>query len=338
MASVFLNLQRFWVKLDDMLKFSSNKWVRRFLGIALCLVAAYGSVRLYYFVTDGFSLGNISSDFAYDARWELPPLTESDRAELQAVLSQPFTYLTKGCQTYVFISQDRHYVLKFFKYQRFRLKPWVDYLTFLPYISHYREKRLVEKRQNLDRVFHSFVLGYRALAKESGLFYVHLNKTSELNTVVEVTDKMGIKHQIDLDGMEFVLQRTATMLCAKIRDLMVLGEAEQAKQIIAKIISLELAEYQLGLGDEDYALMQNMGVVEDRPIHIDIGQVAYDSQLKDPQVAKKHLFNRMFKFHRWLKEDYPQLAQFLDQEMYQSIGEAYFTMTPDPQVRVSLKG
>jgi hypothetical protein len=110
--------------------------MKKQIFIFLVAVAAiYGLGRLYYRLTDGFTIGNITATFAYHPEWETTPLNVDEENFLEEALNQPYTYLAKGCQAYVFQSQDGKYVVKFFKYQRFRLKPWEEYLLHGPSLN-----------------------------------------------------------------------------------------------------------------------------------------------------------------------------------------------------------
>ena len=82
----------------------------------------------------------------------------------------------------MFQSQDGKYVLKFFKYQRYKIKPWVEAFTFIPFVAAHRDRRLQHKQDKLARFFSSWKLAFNELQPETGLVYVHLNKTDYLKT------------------------------------------------------------------------------------------------------------------------------------------------------------
>src|ERR1700722_15254629 len=103
-----------------------NKNVKRLIILLVAIAAIYGSGRLYYKVTAGFVESNIKYDLPYNPKWELSDLDCDGQKELNTILSQDYYYLGKGCQSYVFSSQDDQYVIKFFKYQRFRPQAWLD--------------------------------------------------------------------------------------------------------------------------------------------------------------------------------------------------------------------
>src|SRR5262245_49798043 len=88
------------------------KNIGRVLIAIVCIAVTYGGGRLYYRLTDGFVESNIMYDVPKDPRWQTVTLTGYEKEALAAILSQPFYYLGKGCQSYVFASQDGQYVIK----------------------------------------------------------------------------------------------------------------------------------------------------------------------------------------------------------------------------------
>lgn len=307
---------------------SSKRWFKAILSAVVLLASVYGSGRLYYRVTDGFAIGNITSSFAYDPRWDVRSLVPSENQIVESVLDQKFLYLGKGCQSYVFLSEDGDYVLKFFKYQRFRPQQWLDYFAFIPAVDRYRLAKIEKKKNKREGVFASWKIAFEELKEETGLVFVHLNKSSNLNRELTLFDKMGLEHRVNLDQMEFLIQRKAKMLCASIRELMEKERVLEAKNLITDTIELVMSEYRRGLADNDHALMQNTGVYEGKPVHIDVGQFVHNPEIKDPSIYKQELFTKTYKFHIWLKQEYPELAQHLERLLYTKIGPQFANMQP----------
>lgn len=302
--------------------------LKKILIIGLIVACSYGIGRLYFYLTGGFTLNNISSNWTYQPDWEIRPLAQAEQQELQHALNQSYQYLGKGCQSYVFLSEDEQYVIKFFKYQRFRLSSWLAYFPPLPAIVQYRQEKLETKWKKLDGFVKSWKIAFEHLKEETGLVFVHLNKTQHLKKQLAITDKLGLSHLIDLDQMEFCIQRRAEMLCDTLLTYKVEGDLQKAQLIISRLIALILSEYERGLADNDHALMQNTGVVKEQPIHIDVGQFVLNESIKNPEVYRQELFTKMYKFKLWLKEQYPELAIFLDEQLKKTLGSDYAEMQP----------
>lgn len=291
-------------------------------------MAAYGLGRLYYRLTGGFTLANITYNLPYDARWDTLPLSEEEKGQVRQILGQKFTYLGKGCQSYVFKSEDDRYVIKFFKYQRFRPQAWLDHVTFVPGMTAYRQDKIEKKRSKLEGVFTSWKIAYEQLRPETGVLYIHLNKTGNLNQTVRLYDKMGFEHILNLDDYEFMLQKKANLLCPTLEALASEGKMNEAQALIDRLLQLIVSEYKRGYADNDHALMQNTGVYDTHPIHIDVGQFVRNRKIQNTSVANQELFNKTWKFQRWLDKEIPHLGTHLKKRLQEIIGAEYGQLKP----------
>lgn len=282
--------------------------------VAISLLVYTGGY-CYFFVNDGFTLSGISSEYSYDPRYETRKLTPSEQQSLSAILDQHYTYLGHGAQFYVFLSASGDHVIKFFRYKRLRHKPWLDYFDFIPIVDRYRLDRIKDRRKKREMVFASCKTAFDELQNESGLVYVHLNKTKNCFPSITLTDKMGRDHRIHLDDMEFLVQKRAQLLGAHIDQLMALGNVDEAKTLISDLVFMISSECSLGLADDDVTILKNTGVVDGKPIHIDIGLFQYNESFKQPEVHKQKLLTNTRKFNHWLKKQYPVLSEHLQIEL-----------------------
>lgn len=303
------------------------------VGLCVLALAFYGGIRLYFLVTDGFCISNIASTFPKDSRWDIRSLTKDEQTLIDAILSREFFYLGKGCQSYVFLCDNGEYVLKFFKYQRFRPKFYLYRLTFISAVERLLNEKIEKKNNKLERLFQSWKTAFDNLQEETGLVYIHLNKTDSLHKRTVIYDKMGGRHELNMDEMEFLIQKKTTMLCSALENLMAEGKVDKAKGLLARLVKMVISEYHRGFADNDHALMQNTGVFDDQPIHVDVGQFVKNQDMQDPMMYHQELFNKMFKFRLWLAKKYPDLRECLDQELCTEIGDKFFTMKHKPQQR-----
>jgi hypothetical protein len=304
-----------------------NHWIKVSLTLFGIIFLIYGGIRAYYALTDGFTIDNITSNYSYDERWNTRPITPQEKEDVDGILDQSFHYMGKGCQSYVFVSQDGKYILKFFKYQRFRTKPWVKWFSFIPAVNHHRLERRSQKIRKLEALFASWKIAFDELKEESGLVYVHLNKTPDFGKKITIHDKRGNPLNLDIDNFEWLIQKKATMITDSIDTLVSHRESMKAKELLDNLVTLLMSEYQRGLSDNDPALMQNTGVFENSPIHVDVGQFVFAEKYKDPKVHRQLLYNKMYKFRHWLKVKYPDLLTYLDHRLYECCGPEFFSLT-----------
>ncbi len=271
--------------------------------------------------TDGFSVVRIHSDLPYEAQWEASPLNAEEAATLDAALSQPFHYLGCGGQCFAFASEDDQYVIKFFKH-RIRKPFTYFYHSSLPRIlDEVRERKYYKALFKLNRDFSSYKMAYENLRAESGLIYIHLNKHEKTtppciaHKQIEIIDKLGIRHTIALDGIEFVVQKKATLAYKRIADLMNANDYAGARESMRSIIHAIAERCKKGIFDEDPKIHRNLGFVGSVPIFIDVGRFTSDPSRKKPEVYCKDIRYITKRLHHDLEDSYPTLVPILEEEI-----------------------
>lgn len=282
------------------------------LGIFLAIVVVGGLKFLHWKCNDGFSINNIQlHDIAHSRPWKVNPLTADERNELDAILNQEFTYLAKGHQSYVFLSADGKYVIKFLKFQRYCLNPYYAQIPLPKWLDEKREKRRQFKQAKLERLFNSWTIGYNTLKEQTGIVYLHLNQTDDLKKILRIKDKVGFTHKVDLDHVVFQLQKRTDMLGTRIEQLMSSGQVESAKKVLDHLVQMYLEQFRLGISDQDFNPLRNTGVVDLQTMAIDPGQLVWDDRVKLPEVQKVLLAKKTKQCQEWLEESYPELAEHL---------------------------
>src|SRR6266567_3530070 len=80
--------------------------------------------------TRSFALCKISSSLPPNKEWETAPLEGESERELERALCQPYHFLSKGAQAFVFKSEDGRYVIKFFKLHHLQPSAWLKMLCW----------------------------------------------------------------------------------------------------------------------------------------------------------------------------------------------------------------
>lgn len=265
--------------------------------------------------TDGFSVARIHSDLPYDPRFDIAPLSVGDQKEIEAALSQQFHYLACGGQCFAFGSEDGKYVIKFFKH---RIRKPYSYFMHIPLpaiLDKLRQSKLDKALLKLNRDFISYKLAYEELQEETGLVYIQLNKGGAFHRSVSIVDKIGIKHEIPLDGIEFVLQRQGELVHSYIDSLVKTGDLEKTREALHAMLNTIVSRCKKGFFDEDPRIHRNFGFVENKPIFIDVGRFVPDSRRKDPVVYRADLVKITHRFRKWLLETHPEIVNILDEEL-----------------------
>jgi len=234
----------------------------------------------------GFSLNKISSKLSPRPEWAVPDLPKERQRE---IFDQPYWYLASGAEVYAFVSQDGKYVIKFFRMKH-----------LVPSLSDYlRPERLKRREKNLSAIFTAYKSAYDELKKETGLLFIHLNKTENLQCQLTVTDRIGRDHVIDLDQTEFVVQEKAELIFSYLKKLLDRGDHAGIEHAKGAMLSLVRKRIEKGFADQDKAVSHNYGFVGDRPIHLDIGRIFKGKKEKEYERITARI-------DKWLQENSSQ--------------------------------
>lgn len=216
--------------------------------------------------------------------WSRCPQLET-RASLDSkILDQPFEYLTKGEQSFIFLSADRKWVLKFPR---------------LP-----RSVRSVFRKAGYSKKFEAFLkngnLVCEELENETGLVYAHLKPSREFGEI-SLRDRYGHKHVLSLNNLPFFVQRYGEEY------FLAFNKLEDPRALIRKTIDLFNSLYDKGFIDQDPILDKNFGVVDGNPFIIDTGQLEKSEALPG---REEYLRQMMESLEGFLSRESPKLHEF----------------------------
>ncbi len=283
--------------------------------IILFVIIFIATQRLCHKATDGFTPSKIASNLTFNPQFETQAIDNQQEKEIRHLLEQPFTYLGRGAQAYVFASQDGEVVLKFFRHHRSRTL-LANLLFTLPSPLKKRLEQSLERRKiKQEKDFQSYKLAYEHLQKETALIYLHLNKSEGLKIKIPLYDKIGVYHLVDLDQMEFILQKRAKLLYPALEELMAQNQILEAKTALSELVLLLKKRCEEGLFDKDPDLCTNFGLLEGHPIQIDGGRFTQDPIRKDPAIYKPEIIRISDRLVHWLGERSPELSLHLQKEV-----------------------
>jgi hypothetical protein len=241
-----------------------------------CCLAIAGSLFFSKSHSPGFAVSKVVSSLSSCPEWEMEKPCSFGIASL---LRQPFHFLGDGAQIYAFESEDRQYVIKFFKKKHLEPKWWMHALS--PFFQH----QIKRKEKQLSEIFTSCKIAYEKLPLQTGVVYLHLNPTPSLIQPLSVTDQHGKRHLIPLDRCSFIVQRKAELIYERLKRLEK-KEQHDALEAIASLIRSRCAE---GIGDRDQGVRNNYGFLDDQAVQIDIGSLYRDESVKTPSAIHLEL-------------------------------------------------
>ena len=255
--------------------------------LALCAFAALS--YLCDTQTKGFRFHHLLSDLPNDPKWEFPPLSQTELATLNEKLSQPFHFLGKGGWCYAFLGEDQETVLKFYRHTHLDLPSLFNSFSFQKLLL--KSDRIEPESPYFQEFnFNSCKLLFTLFKERTGLLYAHLNKTTSLHPIATLIDPIGVRHKIDLNATEFLVQKKAELLIPHFSRLIENQNREEAKRSLDDLLDLLTSFYALGVVDLDKGLRNNFGFLDNRAIAIDIS-----SFVKKPQKEcnlKEELINK----------------------------------------------
>lgn len=252
--------------------------------VLFCVVQIHKAKVRYL---DRFLVNNVTTSLM----WNLD-FNEGDPKEAYPILRQRFFYLARGSQAYVFESEDGKYVLKLLKQNVFRKPFWEED----KFCNKSQIKNL--QRDRLLSALSCYKLSYEKAKEETATLFMHLNKKRGLFQKVNIVDRIGRVHKIDLSEIVFVLQKKAVRISEVLRDLVHSKDTDKLKKLFKNYINLERRLLHCGIKDADPAI-RNLALLGDRLIKIDGGQFF----ILDERVSKRDiLLANMEKMRRWLKE------------------------------------
>ncbi len=241
--------------------------------------------------------------YLFEGDVSAPSLKEFEK--INQILSQPFTYLDKGSQAYVFVSEDQKYVLKFLKQHLFLSNSWLCYIPF-EFNSYYKKYRA--RKQKRIAAYDACRIAYTELKEDTALVYLHLNPTTELKRKVTLINRRGKEKLVEIDKACFMIQKRADLIYPRIAQVMEDGNLAGAEAIVTSVFDLCERMGKRGVFDHDAKVLNNFGLIDDRAVQIDVGNMKLDRNRPSTRVYKQEIREIVGPFGAWIESAYPQLA------------------------------
>jgi hypothetical protein len=288
-------------------------WTALILGVVG--LAGYGFNRLQNRLTDGFSVEGIRSPLTYDPNWSIAPLDASQQDLIHHILQQKFHYLAKGTQSFVFLSEDGQYILKFFK-QRHLRNPWYSHLmSHLPVADRYVDKKIQRRESKREKIFSGCKLAYEEMQEDTGVLYVHLNPSTDLTGQLHLIDKLNRSYAVDPNELAFYVQRRGTPLYVAFTQFRDRQDLAGAQEALRRLFAYLVDRSQRGILDRDPAYAQNLGFLGTRAGNLDVGNLTKDPLVKNRVEYKRRIQEHLVDLRGWLIDHYPELVSTYDESL-----------------------
>ncbi|MBS0648057.1 MAG: hypothetical protein JSS10_02390 [Verrucomicrobia bacterium] len=280
-----------------------------FSSLAVFILLLAKVDRLNLKAAHGFCLHAVDVPLTPNLSWQtLEPFPTK-------ILEQTFTYLDKGAQNFVFESEDQNYVLKFYRFpSRLRQFSFVSHpFSFLVPSKTAEAKSYSERRVQFS--YNSYFLASRYLKQETGVIYVHLNPTPDLDPKVRLKDRAGHFYELPLANIGFVLQKKGQPFLPLLKSRIQHQQIHLAEQMIDSLIHLIVSRCSRGITDLDNMANDNYGWAEDHAVHLDIGRFVPHEEMKKISVYRQEVIRVTSPLARYLKKNSPELSQYYEQQI-----------------------
>ena len=257
-----------------------------------------------YLATDGFRLYKIQNRLTQEA------VLNNIEDPIEKILNQKFKYFSKGCQTYVFESLDKNYVLKFIRYNRYEIPLWVKFQNF---DFEYKNRRNFYKKKLLDTSLNSYKIAIDELKDETQIIYVHLQKTDNLTKDFQIIDKLNREFFIDLNDFGFVIQKKAVPLYQFLKENK--KNIFLLKNIMDSYLETTSKIYDKNIINDDYNSLKNAGVIDNTVYHIDLGSFVKKENLNTKNEYSYEINRFMNHLKKWTLKNIPEISFYLDQQI-----------------------
>ena len=293
-------------KIKQILKYSKTK-----AKVLLIFIVIFSFSLLAHFRGKGFHESKILSSLEYNPQWDIS-LEENEKKKILKILSQDFFYLNRGRQCFVFVSADKKYVIKFFNHRRFRVP---DYFSYIPFFEKTCNKKREIRNNRLQFYFNSYKLAYEKLKEETGLIFVHLNKTTDLHKKIRIKDPCSGIHEMDLDAVEFVLQKKSEPILSYLQERMEKEGDIGFEKALDTFLQVIATRCNKNISDDDLDVAINFGFVEGKAIVFDSGRFYINENLKQSENFKREMLKSTKFFRRWLNKNYSEMINYFDQKV-----------------------
>jgi len=268
----------------------------------------------------GFSIAKITSCFTYDETSKIKPLSDIERNYIiENIFPQRFYFLRSGRQYYTFISEDRQFILKFFKIHAHQRAGIFNVLSRIFY------QMLGFRQEMKDQLISAKVLSnykyvYELLREETAIVYLHLDKTYEFPASVTLIDEKGKEHILDLNAIEFIVQRRAQKFYEHLNQLVKKGRYDDLTASIRSLFQLIATRCEKGFIDQNLDL-RSFGFIDNKAVRFDCATLSYDPSIKYPLNFRNEVMEAAEKLQEWAQNNYAEATLSIQEEAQKVINQ-----------------
>jgi len=271
-------------------------YLKKIIFPTLCVISFFTISSVCKKATKNFSVLSISHSLD-----QIPtPLPK----ELEYLKDQKFTFLGKGAQAFVFLSEDKKTVIKFIRFDHLLPKPLIRLFSFVPHP--FIQKKLIKSNREISELLTSFNTAFELFQNETSVLYFQKNP---LPYSLRIIDPLGIEHKIH--KAPFLIQSYAE----PIENIWNKTSIDTARDIVDQYFNFCLKKMDHHILDEDPNLITNFGLSKGKLIEIDIGRFYKSDKYSSLDAKKEDLKRILNDISPSLVEKDPLLIQYFHKKI-----------------------
>jgi hypothetical protein len=260
---------------------------------------------------DGFYLSKISSDKEVLCEKQCLYLSQEEKLQLDKILDQKFFYLSKGRQSFVFLSEDGEYVIKFFNKHHYLFPKWLKRLHLPAFLEEWKARKIHNRKKRKHTTFYSYQLAFQKLKEQTGLVYIHFQKEPIFSKPLEIEDRTHKSFLVNLNALEFVIQKKVILLTEEIRNFQKEKNIFAVEKLLSQFLENIYQRCEKKIVDQDLDAPINYGTMEGNVMVFDAGRFSQHSEGFFSQEMRKSVES----FRVWLEKNAKEHVRFFDEHV-----------------------
>jgi hypothetical protein len=230
------------------------------------------------------------------------------------ILEKKFKYLNKGSQSYVFVSEDQKYVIKFIAMNKYKEPFKRKLLSLLNIFKDYRENRIFNRNRNFNHAMKSYKIAFNDLEKETATLYFHNKKNLLFKKRIKIIDNLGISHEIDPNKTFFIVQKKAEKVKPLFLKFLKEKNFKKLEKILTDYLNLTISILNKGFINRDSSI-KNAGYINGNFLELDLGRFFKIENLEDPKIFNSFLEEHVWPYRNFLKKEAPEMLTFFEKRL-----------------------
>ena len=271
-----------------------------------CLLSfVYLSGHAWFRVRDGFSVRRI----VYLPEQKSHPDGERE-AKISPFFDQPYYYMARGRQCYVFRSADDQVIIKIPRFDRYRLSNYLKAFS-LPF----KKLSLLDRTKRLTSLLESFRIAEEDFSDYTGVLYSHLNQTTTLPKKFVLYDRLHRSFSIDLNKTVFAIQKKHPLFVPLFLKELKEGNREKAHEMLNSLLHVMKERGERRLFNKDAHFLKNYSWDGEKCIQIDIGSFYRDPAVPVSEVSPRSFYQGAWPLREWLSGLDAQFASQVEEDL-----------------------